>query len=46
VTRYGEALIELGFAIPENYKDIRPSILPEEWADRVDEFLDLLNKLI
>jgi len=46
VTKYGQALKDAGFTIPENFEEIRPSVLPEEWSDRVEDFIGLLRKII
>jgi hypothetical protein len=46
VKRYGQELIKTGFDIPENFAEIRPSVLPDEWVSRVDIFIDLVRKLL
>jgi predicted secreted protein len=36
----------IGFPIPENYKEIRPTVLAEDWLPRVDMFIEILTTLI
>ena len=36
----------IGFRFPENYKEIRPSAMPEEWLLRTDKFLSILIEMI
>jgi len=53
VTKYNEDLVEvyknkleaIGFTIPENYKNIRPSVDAKEWVDKVDSFCTIIKEL-
>jgi len=36
----------LGFVIPENYTEIRPSVHSDEWLPRKDDFIKTMENLI
>lgn len=38
-------LESVGFKLPNNYSEIRPSVLSVEWVPRTDEFIRILNTL-
>ncbi len=46
VEKYSEKLEVIGFLFPENYKELRPSVMPEEWLPRVREFIGVLSEII
>ncbi len=46
VHKYKEAMTNLGFSIPENYTEIRPSVRSNEWLQRADVFIETMNKVI
>ncbi len=46
INKYAKALIEAGFTIPENYIDNRPSVLSDEWVNKADDFIEVINKII
>jgi hypothetical protein len=39
-------LESIGFSLPENYKELRPSVMAEEWLPKVDLFLDVLKRIV
>ncbi len=39
-------LESIGFLFPENYKELRPSVMPEEWLPRVDKFISILTEIV
>jgi len=39
-------LESIGFKFPDNYKEIRPSVYPDEWLSRTDKFLDVLHSML
>jgi hypothetical protein len=43
---FKEKLESVGFKIPEHYKKIRPSVLPDEWLPRADKFLAILSGML
>lgn len=43
---YAKSLIDIGFTIPENYEEVRPSVLSNEWSTKADEFISVMKKLI
>lgn len=40
-----EKLEAIGFQFPDNYKEIRPSIMPDEWLSKTDAFIGVLRDL-
>jgi hypothetical protein len=45
IDKYARALKEAGFTIPENYKEVKHSVPPEEWVDKADKFIEIINLL-
>ena len=43
---FKEKLETIGFSFPENFKELRPSVLTEEWLPRTTEILDILDQLL
>lgn len=43
---YKDKLESIGFSFPENFKEIRPSVLPDEWLPKTDSFLKILSEII
>ena len=39
-------LSKIGFSFPENYLNIRPSILFDDWKDKVSEFLEAVDRIL
>jgi len=46
IDKYAKALKEAGFSIPENYKEVRPSVLSDEWVSKADSFIKIIDKLV
>jgi len=46
VELFKEKLESIGFTFPEHYKEIRPSVLADEWLPRVDQFLSALSEML
>lgn len=46
IDKYAKAVIDLGFFIPENYIEVRPSVLSEEWVSRADKFIEVIGDLL
>ena len=44
--KYGNAMLRLGFSIPENYPELHPSVRTDEWEPRVDEFLSAISEML
>ena len=44
--KYGNAMLRLGFSIPENYPELHPSVRTDEWVPRVDEFLSAISEML
>ena len=42
---FKEKLEEIGFSFPENYKELRPSVLAEEWLSKTSSFLKVIEEL-
>lgn len=43
--KYKEAMSALGFTIPENYTEVRPSVRSDEWLPRVDKFISTVTEI-
>lgn len=43
---FKDKLESIGFKIPQNYKQIRPSVSSDEWVYRVGEFVNILDGII
>jgi len=43
---FKEKLETIGFFFPENFKELRPSVMAEEWLPRTKEILDILYQLL
>lgn len=39
-------LESIGFSFPDNYKELRPSVMTEEWLPRVNQILQCLQDLV
>jgi len=39
-------LESIGFTFPDNYKEIRPSIMIEGWINKTDQFLQVISEMI
>ena len=46
IDKYAKALKEAGFTVPENYKEVRPRVLTNEWVSKADVFIEVINKII
>ncbi len=46
IDKYAKAMKDIGFTIPDNYREVRPSVLSDEWANRADEFIKAIRSLI
>jgi len=46
VEKYKDKLESIGFSFPENYKELRPSVMTEEWLPKVNQILQTLRDLI
>lgn len=44
--RFKEGLEQIGFIIPQNYRQSRPSVRFEEWGPRTGPFIDMVKRLI
>ena len=44
--RFKEGLERIGFVIPQNYRQSRPSVRFEEWGPRTELFVDMVKRLI
>ncbi len=45
INKYANSLKEAGFNIPDNYIEVRPSILPNEWVEKTDAFINIMRLL-
>jgi len=43
---FKEKLETIGFSFPENYKELRPSVLAEEWLPKTSGFLHVIEELL
>ena len=43
---FKEKLETIGFSFPENYKELRPSVMAGEWLPKTDDFLKLLSEML
>jgi hypothetical protein len=46
IDKYAKALMDIGFTIPENYIEVRPSVLSEEWVSRSDKFIEVIKRVL
>src|SRR3989344_1509465 len=46
VKKYKEAMTDMGFVIPENYTEVRPSVRSDEWLPRIHDFINAIKNLI
>lgn len=46
VEEFKNKLESIGFSFPENYKELRPSVMTEEWLAKVNRILQILRDLI
>jgi len=46
INRYAKVLKESGFTIPENYAEIKPSVLIDEWSGKADDFINVIKSII
>jgi len=46
VEKYKDKLTAIGFDIADEYKNIRPSVMPDVWVDKVDVFCEVLESLL
>jgi len=44
--RFKEKSEIIGFSFPENFKELRPSILAEEWLPKTSRFLNVIEELL
>jgi len=42
--KYKNALESIGFTIPTNFNEVRPSVPPEEWVIRAEEFVRIVGE--
>jgi hypothetical protein len=38
-------LESIGFSFPENYKELRPSVMTEEWLSKTSDFINVIGEL-
>ncbi len=43
---FKQELESIGFSFPENYKDIRPSVLSDEWLPKTEGFIGILDRML
>lgn len=43
---YKAKLEAIGFSFPDNFKELRPSVMPEVWLPKVDKFIMILTEII
>ena len=46
IDKYAKALKEAGFTVPENYKEVRPRVLTDEWVSKADVFIKVINEIV
>ncbi len=46
VEEYKNKLESIGFLFSENYKELRPSVMTEEWLAKTDDFLGVIGDLL
>lgn len=44
--RFGEALMAAGIALPANYLDMFPFLLPDTWVPRLDAFISVVKRVL
>lgn len=44
--KYGNAMLHIGFSIPENYPELHPSVRTDEWVPRTDKFLSAISEML
>ncbi len=43
---FKEKLESIGFSFPENYYELRPSVMVEEWLPKVDGFIGIVEEML
>jgi len=43
---FKEKLEAIGYSFSDNFKELRPSVYPDEWLPRVDKFLSVLSEML
>jgi len=43
---FKEKLEAIGYSFPDNFKELRPSVYPDEWLPRVDKFLSTISEML
>ena len=46
VEGYKNKLESIGFSFPENYKELRPSVMTDEWLSKTGDFLRIIEDLL
>ncbi len=46
IDKYAKSVREAGFTVPENYREVRPSVLADEWIDKMDSFIQIITNLV
>ena len=44
--RFGEALMAAGIALPANYLDMFPFLMPDTWVPRLDAFISVVKRVL
>ncbi len=44
--RFGEALMAAGIALPPNYLDLFPVLLPDTWVPRLESFMSVMKRVL
>ncbi len=45
VENYRNKLESIGFSFPENYKELRPSVMTDEWLSKTKDFIKVIEEL-
>ena len=43
---FKEKLEAIGYSFPGNFKELRPSVYPDEWLPRVEKFLSAISEML
>lgn len=46
VEEYKDKLESIGFLFPDNYKELRPSVMTDEWLSKTSDFLRVVEELL
>jgi len=46
VEEYKKKLELIGFSFPDNYKELRPSVMTDEWLSKTTDFLKVIEELL